>query len=203
MIQKFGRESRRADRIQRFRECCVCLGLVAALSSTVAICAGAAPVALQPYEDPDKRFTIDYPQGWHVKRFPNGATYFYLDDPEEGTNFNFTPAGALKGEMDAAQALKSFVAEIRKKYPDFKVVGQKQRSVPANPNGTIVDVSATWTSAKKIPMKGWGSLGAIKQVGQGRTVITYIGYQAPSKEFDQVEPVFDRMLRSLKAGKAK
>jgi len=173
------------------------------LFSTVAICAGAAPPALQPYEDPDKRFTIDYPQGWHVKRFPSGATYFYVDDPEEGTNFNFTPAGALKGEMDAAQALKNFVAEVRKKYPDFKVVGQKQRPMQGNPNGTIVDASATWTSAKKIPMKGWGSLGAIKQIGQGRTVISYLGYQAPSKEFAQLEPVFDRMIRSLKAGKTK
>lgn len=180
------------------------LGLGVMLFSTVAISAGAAPPpALQPYEDPDKQFTINYPQGWHVKRVPTAGTSFYLDDPEEGTSFVFTPAGTLKGEMDAAQALKAIVTEIRKKYPDFKVVGQKQRSMTANRNGTIVDVSATWTNTKKVGMKGWATLGVIKQVGKGTTVFSYMGYQAPAKDFGQVEPVFDRMIRSLKIGKAK
>lgn len=171
--------------------------------SAVPLGAGAAPPALQPYADPDKQFTIEYPQGWHVKHIAAVGTYFYLDDPEEGTSFNFTPAGSFKGEMDAGQALKVLVTEIRKKYPDFKVVGQKQRTMQGNPNGTIVDAAAAWTNAKNVPMKGWGTLGVTKQVGKGRTLFTYMGYQAPSKDFAQFEPIFDRMIRSLRVGKAK
>lgn len=180
-----------------------CFALGVTLFTTAAAGAGAAPVALQPYEDPDKQFTISYPQGWHVKQFPAGGTSFYLDDPEEGTSFSFRPAGTLKGEMNAAQVLNTIVTEIRKKYPDFKVVGQKMRPMTANRDGSIVDVSGIWTNAKKVGMKGWATLGVIKQIGKGRTVFSYLGYQAPSKDFDQVEPVFDRMIRSLKIGKAK
>ncbi len=179
-----------------------CLILVAGLVSTVVIKAGAAPPPLQRYEDPDKQFTIEYPQGWHVKHFPAGATYFYLDDPEEGTSFTLS-TGTFKGEIDAAQALKALVTEVRKKYPDFKIVGQKQRRMQGNPNGTIVDAAAAWTNAKKVPMKGWGNLGVIKQVGQGKTVFSYMGYQAPSRDFDQMEPVFDRMIHSFRPGKPK
>ncbi len=180
-----------------------CLTIVAGLFSTVPLCAGTAPPALQPYADPDKQFTIDYPQGWHVKRVPAAGTYFYLDDPEEGTSFNFTPAGAFKGEMDAGEALKALVTGIRKKYPDFKVVGQKQRPMQGNPNGSIVDAAAVWTNAMHVPMRGWGNLGVIKQVGQGKTLFSYLGYQAPAKGFDQVEPIFDRMIKSLRLGKAR
>jgi len=143
------------------------LALVAGLLSAVPLRAGAAPPALQPYADPDKQFTIEYPQGWHVKCVPAGGTYFYLDDPEEGSSFNFTPAGAFKGEMDAGQALKVLVAAIRKKYPDFKVVGQKQRPMQANPNGTIV---RGLDECEERSHEGMGSLGVIKQVGRGRTL---------------------------------
>ena len=159
--------------------------------------AGAVPAPLQTYEDPDKRFAIGYPKGWHVKRLPSGATNFYLDDAEEGTSFNVTPATTLKGEMDGQQVLRTFAQEIRKKYPDFKVVGQRKKPLPGNPHGTIVDVAATWTNVHRMRMKGWASLGAIKKVGQGTTVISYLGFQAPAKDFDKAEPVFNRMLRSL------
>ena len=186
--------------MRRFRACCLGVGLTALVLASIP--AGAAPVTLQPYEDPEKLFSISYPQGWQVKRL-TGTTYFFLDDPDEGTSFTLTPAGALQGEMNAAQALKVFVTTIRKKYPDFKVVGQKQRSMQATRDGTIVDVSATWTNLKKVPMKGWGNLGVITQVGKGKTIFSYLGYQAPAKGFNEMEPVFDRMIRSLKFAKAK
>lgn len=179
-----------------------CLVLVAEMFFPVVIGAGAPPLALQPYEDPDSHFIIEYPRGWHVKHVPAGATFFFLDDPEEGTSFIISP-GAFKGEMDAAQALKAIVTEVRKKYPDFKIVGQKQRPMQGTPNGSIVEAAAVWTNAKKLPMKGWANLGVIKQVGQGKTVFSYMGYQAPSRDFDQMEPVFDRMIRSFKPGKPK
>jgi hypothetical protein len=177
-----------------------CLALAAGIVSPTVVGAGAAPPALQRYEDPDKQFTIEYPRGWHVKHFPSGATYFYLDDPEEGTSFLLS-SGSLKGEMDAVQALKAIATEVRKKYPDFKLVAQRQRPMQGNANGTIVQAAAVWTNAKKAPMKGWGNLGVIKQVGQGKTVFSYMGYQAPTRDFDQVEPVFDRMIRSFRPGK--
>src|SRR5690348_13388190 len=98
-----------------------CLALAAGIVSPTVVSAGAAPPAIQRYEDPDTHFTIEYPRGWHVKHLPSGATYFYLDDPEEGTSFLLS-SGSLKGEMDAAQALKAIATEVRKKYPDFKLV---------------------------------------------------------------------------------
>ena len=179
-----------------------CLVLVAEMFPSPVIGAGAAPLALQRYEDPDSQFTIEYPRAWHVKHLSAGITYFYLDDPEEGTSFLLSN-GSFKGEMDAAQALKTLVTEVRKKYPDFKIVGQKERPMKGIPSGSIVEAAAAWTNTKKAPMKGWANLGVIKQVGQGKTVFSYMGYQAPSRDFDQMEPVFDRMVRSFKPGKPK
>jgi hypothetical protein len=174
------------------------------LSASPAVAGTPSPSpALQSYQDPDKLFTMGVPAGWKVRRFPNGSTTFYVDDPEEGTAFSIIPALSLKGEMDASQVLGALLPEYLKRWPDFKVVGQKQRAVQGNPRGTIVDAAFLWTNSKKVVMKGWATLGATKISGEGRTVITSMGYQAASKDFDGLEPVFDAMLKSLKFGKGR
>ncbi|MBI4278714.1 MAG: hypothetical protein HY660_09680 [Armatimonadetes bacterium] len=165
--------------------------------------AAAAPPAMQAYADPDKRFVIAYPQGWKVKRSPGGTTDFYLDDPDEGTTFTVLPAASLKGEMDAAHAFAGIVEDNRKRYPDLRVAGQRQRVAQGTLHGTTVEATLTWTGARRVPMKAWASLGAIKMVGQGRTVITFISYQAPAAEFDRLVPLFSRMLQSLNIGPRK
>jgi hypothetical protein len=181
----------------------VMMGVAGVLASVcvVAGLAAAPQVVWQPYQDPAKGFTVSYPQGWHIRR-DSGITYFYQDDPVEGTSLAVIPTMTLKGEMDSNQVLLNLVvAPNKQRYPDFKVVGGRHEAVQNDQQSSLVEAAFTWTNTHKAPMKGWAKIGAKKLIGKGQTVIVYEGYQAPASVFDSVEvPIFGPMLKSLRFG---
>lgn len=176
-------------------------GTLCAVALLMILCAApatraAAPAAMQTYTDTAKRFTIQYPSSWHVKRDASGLTTFYLDDPAEGTSLAvWLPTTAWKGEVDAATIMKAFLQSKAKDDPDLKIATGRQRKIDAQT--TVAQVILTWTNPKKVAMRGYGEIDAKQVTGKGYTEFSFRGYQSPASAFNTMEPTFVRMLKSF------
>jgi len=161
--------------------------------------APAAPenVQMQPYQDPQGQFSIEYPQGWQVKAEDNGFTIFYKDDPEEGTALGVWPRGSLPGQVGAEQFLETVVQQLRQQYPDFQVTQRTVKPPPNSNQGQVVTASAEWTNHHGERM---GTLlqYRIGPAGDGNTGVVVIAWQAPLVAMKSASAVLYEMYRSFK-----
>jgi len=175
----------------------VCFVALLAMCYGAPAARAASPDAMQTYTAPAKRFTIQYPAAWHVKRDASGLTTFYRDDPDEGTALAvWLPTTAWKGEVDASTIMKAFLQSKAKGDPDLKIATGRQRKV--NAQTTVAQVVLTWTNPRKVAMRGYSEIDAKQVTGQGYTEFSYRGYQAPASAFNQLEPTFVSMLKSFR-----
>ncbi len=152
--------------------------------------AGVAAQTFQPYNDPDKLFTIVHPKGWQVLR-QGGVSVF---SPGDGlTSFSILPTLEVNGKFDADRFFDSFIADERAKHADLKVTSRKAQAAAGQ--GSL---EAAWMwSERNTRVQAWGLLAAQPVPNANRTAVGFVLYQAPAKDWARVEPVFKRMMQSL------
>lgn len=152
--------------------------------------AAVAAQSLQTYGDPDKLFTIAHPKGWQVAR-QSGVSVF---TPGDGfTSFSILPTLEVNGKFDSSRFFDSFIVDEQAKHPDLKITSRKSQG--ANGQGNL---EAAWTwSERSTRVQAWGLMAALPVPNANRTAVGFVLYQAPSKDWARVEPVFKRMLQSL------
>lgn len=142
---------------------------------------------------------IDYPQGWHVHESPaQGTVLFFKDDPEEGSAFLLMPYAPIQGEMGARQVLEAIAQSIRQHYPDFQVKVQGVKDLSGS--GTtmqLLDAEAVWTGARQQGMRAALVVMSFSTRGTGYTLFVFMGGQAPTAVFNELRPVYVRMMQSF------
>lgn len=126
---------------------------------------------------------------------------FFKDDPEEGSAFALMPYVPVQGEMGAQQVLGTVVQSIRQHYPDFqvKVGGVKDMSGPAA-TMQLLDAEGSWTGARQQAMRGVLLVMAMSTRGSGYTLFVFMGGQAPAAAYDELRPVYVKMMQSFFSG---
>jgi len=157
----------------------------------VVLSAGAVGAqALQTYNDPDRQFTIMHPRGWQVAR-QGGVSVF---TPGDGfTSFSLLPTMEVNGTFDSGRFFDSFITDEQAKHPDLKITSRRAQGTKGQGN-----VEAAWTwSERSTRLQAWAMMAAQPVPGANRTAVGFVLYQAPSKDWSRMEPVFKRMLQSL------
>jgi len=151
------------------------------------------------YHPPGGPWGIDYPQGWQVHESPaQGTVLFFKDDPEEGSAFVLMPYVPMQGEMGAQQVLEAIAQSIRQHYPDFqvRVGGVKDMSGPAA-TMQLLDAEASWTGARQQGMRGAIVVMVMSTRGSGYTMFVFMGGQAPTAAYNELRPVYVKMMQSF------
>lgn len=156
---------------------------------------------MQTYNDPGRRFTLDYPVGWRVQTTEGGFVAFFKDHPEEGTSFLVHPWATMQSTIGGREAAQLVLKIFRGKYPDTQVTGQDIRRL--NRSGVIVDAAIlelAWTNLRSERMRGRVAVviayANIPGVPSNQTTIHYWHYQSPEVAWEAMTPVFTQMYQS-------
>jgi hypothetical protein len=160
---------------------------------------GQPGVAMQRYRAPSGQWGIDVPEGWQSSEEPNGTgVVFYADDPNEGTAFIVIPFQTVQAEMTARDILLRIVQSIQQRSPDLEVrINSVRDASQGAVSAQTLDADAVWTGGRGQAMRGHINLIAFSQRGSGSTTFIFLGGQSPAQAFDQVAPVFARMVQSF------
>jgi hypothetical protein len=157
-----------------------------------------APAPMLEYRDPEARFTLDYPRGWHVERRPGGETVFYRDDSTHGVLVMLHPGIALPGYVSAPQLVQALDRTIRSVYPDARVTASP--GVPRVANGRsiqAIEMAVAWTAPGRGRLRSQSTVTLIATRDASR--FSYVTYQVAEPAPRSLEAMLARVRRSYRA----
>jgi Zn-dependent protease with chaperone function len=177
----------------------------------------AAPASWTPAGDwrtlEQPQYTITYPSNWHVYAPPGDQSGSVTIAPQNGLEVAENGQGAViygvvidayspstptsaapAGRADLGQSMQQLLQKLQADNPQMRVnVGIRELSVNGRPARDIeTSNSSSGNAAAKFDEHDW-----IVAVQQPDGQLRYVIFVAPSGEFEQLRPTFERILRTL------
>ena len=166
------------------------LVLVITLSGVGVSCKPSEPAQFLTYTDEANGFSIDYPQGWHIK---------HPKDPPElkvsiwSKQYGLNPVGTLVGKYEAPGWDLEGFSELRMQHlsdksEDYAPISTEELTVNGMPA-----IKHTYT--KTVTLTSYKSV-EIYLVENGTAWI--LAFDCPQKSFDSYESIFDTAINSFR-----
>jgi hypothetical protein len=154
-----------------------------------------------PYGDPRVRFNILYPEGWQVRSDPQSDSTIFYEDTPDGIGFTVMPSGYIPQAINGERFLQAVLQDLQDDFPDARIT--RQRVNPFGPQLGPPDLSEqggasfAWTDRRGLRWQAEMSFSLSSNSLIRVTLVSGTHYQGPSNQWGRLEPIFNRMQRSM------